>query len=69
MHNVWLIARREYVERVRTRSFLITTLMIPLIMGGFIYCTAYLSSIAVPEAHIARSRKRARVQPNSPNSP
>jgi ABC-2 type transport system permease protein len=53
MHNVWLIARREYVERVRTRSFLITTLMIPLIMGGFIYCTAYLSSIAVPEAHIA----------------
>jgi ABC-2 type transport system permease protein len=34
MHNVWLIARREYIERIRTRGFLITTVLIPLIMGG-----------------------------------
>jgi ABC-2 type transport system permease protein len=53
MHNVWLIARREYVERVRTRGFLITTVMIPLIMGGLLYGSAYVSSKSVPEAHIA----------------
>ena len=28
MHNVWLIARREYIERIRTRGFLVTTIMI-----------------------------------------
>ena len=33
MHNVWLIARREYLERIRTRGFLITTIMIPLDHG------------------------------------
>ena len=36
MRNVWLIANREYKERVRTRGFLITTIMIPLIMAGFV---------------------------------
>lgn len=34
MRNVWLIARREYLERVRTRSFLFMTFLIPLLMGG-----------------------------------
>jgi len=34
MHNILIIARREYLERVRTRSFLIMTLFIPLLMFG-----------------------------------
>lgn len=34
MHNVWLIARREYLERIRTKGFLIATILIPLLMGG-----------------------------------
>ncbi|HEX2918836.1 MAG TPA: ABC transporter permease [Edaphobacter sp.] len=34
MRNIWLIAKREYLERVRTRAFLISTLMIPLLMVG-----------------------------------
>lgn len=34
MHNVYLIARREYLERVRSRSFLIMTVLIPALMGG-----------------------------------
>jgi len=53
MHNVWLIARREYVERIRTRGFLITTVMIPLIMGGLIFGSAFISSKSVSTAHIA----------------
>ena len=53
MHNAWLIARREYLERIRTRGFLITTLMIPLIMCGFIYGSAFISSNSEPGAHIA----------------
>ena len=34
MRNVWLIARREYLERVRTRSFMIMTILIPVLMAG-----------------------------------
>jgi ABC-2 type transport system permease protein len=36
MRNVWLVARREYLERVRAKSFLIMTILIPLLMGGAI---------------------------------
>ncbi len=53
MHNVWLIARREYVERIRTRGFLITTVMIPLIMGGLLFGSVFVNSKSVSEAHIA----------------
>src|SRR5579859_335913 len=34
MHNIFIIAKREYLERVRTRSFLTMTLFIPLLMFG-----------------------------------
>lgn len=34
MRNVWLIARREYLERIRTKGFMIATVLIPLLMGG-----------------------------------
>ncbi len=34
MHNTFIIARREYLERVRSRSFVIMTLFIPLLMFG-----------------------------------
>jgi ABC-2 type transport system permease protein len=53
MHNVWLIARREYLERIRTRGFLVTTIMIPLIMAGFIYGSAIMGRKSRSEAHIA----------------
>ncbi len=53
MSNVWLIARREYVERVRTRGFMLTTIMIPLIMGGFIFGSVFLGSKASNDVHIA----------------
>ena len=34
MRNIFLIARREYLERIRTKSFLVMTLLIPLMMAG-----------------------------------
>lgn len=36
MHNIFLVARREYLERVRAKSFLIMTILIPLLMGGLV---------------------------------
>jgi ABC-2 type transport system permease protein len=34
MRNIFIIAKREYLERVRSRSFLIMTLFIPVLMFG-----------------------------------
>jgi ABC-2 type transport system permease protein len=34
LHNIWLIAKREYIERIRAKSFIIMTVLIPALMGG-----------------------------------
>lgn len=34
LKNVGLVARREYMERVRAKSFIVMTVLIPLLMGG-----------------------------------
>ena len=34
LHNTWLIAKREYVERIRAKSFIVMTVLIPTLMGG-----------------------------------
>ncbi len=53
MHNVWLIAKREYLERVRTKAFMISTILIPLLMGGGIVLSIVLSARAKSTSHIA----------------
>lgn len=40
MHNVWTIFKREYLERVRTKAFWITTLLVP----GFMFAVTVLPS-------------------------
>ena len=34
MRNIFLIAKREYLERVRSKSFLIMTIMVPVLMAA-----------------------------------
>jgi ABC-2 type transport system permease protein len=46
MHNVWLIARREYMERIHTRGFIVTTVLIPLLMAASIFSSTLLGSKA-----------------------
>lgn len=41
LHNTWLIAKREYVERIRAKSFLIMTVLIPALMGGLTFAMSY----------------------------
>src|SRR5215472_3675493 len=45
MRNLWIIARREYLERIRTKAFIFTTILIPALMGG---------SLLVPQLLILR---------------
>jgi ABC-2 type transport system permease protein len=42
MHNIWLIAKREYLEQVRGKAFKITTVLIPAIFLG-IFGVMYLA--------------------------
>jgi ABC-2 type transport system permease protein len=41
MRNVWLVVRREYLERVRTKSFIISTILTPLLL----FCFAVVPSL------------------------
>jgi ABC-2 type transport system permease protein len=41
--NVWVVARREFMDRVRRKLFLVTTLIMPIIFGGLMVLPAVLS--------------------------
>ena len=34
MRQIWVVLRREYLERVKTKGFIIGTIAIPLLMIG-----------------------------------
>jgi ABC-2 type transport system permease protein len=52
MRNIWLIARREYLERIRAKSFLIMTILVPILMGGLLFGGAVINS-RIGSNHIA----------------
>jgi ABC-2 type transport system permease protein len=43
LSNIWLIIKREYLERVRQRSFIVLTVLLPAIVGGAFFIPAKLS--------------------------
>ena len=49
MHEALLVARREYLERIRSRAFRISTVLIPMIFAG-IFGIGYLSARARSDA-------------------
>jgi len=49
MHNLFLIIRREYLERVSGKSFIITTLLMPLLMIGIMVAPALIMVMSGPE--------------------
>lgn len=52
MRNLWLIARREYLERVRQRSFLIMTIFIPALMFGVTVLPTLLADRGAGTKHL-----------------
>lgn len=44
MSEMLIVLRREFMERVRTRGFLLTTLLLPVFMGGLTLLPALMSS-------------------------
>ena len=45
MHNIWMIVRREYRERVTKKSFWIGTAVFPVLMGGLIIGSILLAGM------------------------
>src|SRR5215472_16380224 len=45
MHNTWLVIQREYLERIRSKAFLIMTLLMPVFMASTILVPALLSNM------------------------
>ena len=43
MNKTWLIIKREYLTRVRNRSFILSTILLPLVFIGFIFAAGYFS--------------------------
>lgn len=43
MHKTWLIIKREYLSRVKKKSFIIITLLVPLIFAAFIGLEIFIS--------------------------
>lgn len=46
MRNIWLVARREYLEQVRGRAFKMTTFGVPAIFAA-VFGIGYLSSLGL----------------------
>lgn len=44
MHKNWLIIQREYLSRVKKKSFVIITLLIPLLFAGFIALEVFIAT-------------------------
>jgi ABC-2 type transport system permease protein len=52
MRNTWIILKREYLERVRTRTFLVLTLLAPAIMTALMVLPAKLATMGQKAQHV-----------------
>ncbi len=58
MHKIWIIIQREYSTRVKNKRFLLVTFLMPLLIIGLIFGSAYLSTRGT------ENRKIAVIDPN-----
>jgi ABC-2 type transport system permease protein len=78
MHNTWLIVRREYLERIRSKAFIIMTLLMPVFMASTILIPAMLSDmksggtrhivLVATNSEIAEAVKLQLIAPQQPNN-
>lgn len=54
MRKLWIVAKREFQERVRSRWFIFSTVLVPALLGLVIFIPMYFTSRAAPSADMAR---------------
>jgi len=55
MNKIWLVIKREYLTRVRNRTFILSTILLPLFFIGFIFASAYFSIKSTEKQKVAVS--------------
>lgn len=53
MGKLWAVAKREYLERVRSKWFVIATVLGPLLMGGLIIVPVWLSTRSMSASKVS----------------
>jgi ABC-2 type transport system permease protein len=53
MNKIFLVIKREYFTRVRNKTFILSTILLPLVFIGFIAASAYFSIKSVEHEKIA----------------
>ena len=49
-NKIWIIVRREYLERVKKKSFIITTILMPVLMLAMMCLPALLMNLNISDA-------------------
>lgn len=53
MQKIWLIIKREYLTRVRKKTFIISTLLFPLLYLGLIFGMGFIAEKSKQNLHVA----------------
>ena len=53
MHKIWLIIKREYLVRIRKKSFIVMTILGPLLIAALMIIPIYLATESQQERIIA----------------
>jgi ABC-2 type transport system permease protein len=53
MRNIYLVAKREYLEQIRGRAFIVSTVLVPLIMVALLIWGSITESKAASGRHVA----------------
>jgi ABC-2 type transport system permease protein len=54
MRKLWIVAQREFLERVRSRWFVVSTVLVPAFVGLVIFIPVYFTSRAAVSPDMAR---------------
>lgn len=53
MNKIFIIIKREYLTRVRNKTFLLSTFLLPIVMLAFVFGSAYLGAKSIKQYRIA----------------
>ncbi|MBA2250022.1 MAG: ABC transporter permease [Chitinophagaceae bacterium] len=53
MNKIWIIIKREYLTRVRNKTFILSTILLPLFFVGFVAASTYFSMKSTDKHTIA----------------
>src|SRR5687768_13021394 len=56
MRKLWAVVQREYMERVRTRWFVLATVFGPIVFGSLMYLPAYMATRSRASQDVSRIR-------------